>query len=54
MAKNDINSVNQIKCIVSPHGGYAYCGPTMGWGYKYLKKNIDPNTEYKVFILGAF
>ncbi len=37
-----------LKCLISPHAGYAYSGPTAAWAYK----NIDPTRYDTVFVLG--
>ncbi|KAJ3177613.1 hypothetical protein HDU87_004366 [Geranomyces variabilis] len=36
------------RAIISPHAGYAYCGPTAAWAYKC----IDVKKIKRVFILG--
>jgi len=40
-----------LKSLIVPHAGYAYSGPTAGWGYKLLF-NTKSTNELKVFLLG--
>lgn len=50
LAKADqtVSHDKHLKCLISPHAGFAYSGPTAAWAYK----NINPVKYKTVVILG--
>lgn len=45
------NDGNFLRGIICPHAGYSYSGPTAGYSYHYLKKELVASNITKILIL---